>query len=259
MPVLGGAGDRAPEGLGGDRLLPHLVQLTRRPRKHHHGGPRPGLRRDDEPGRGADRIKHGRADRHHRLLAVGLADGVLVQPRPAAHQRPQDLGDALLQIGVEHHLSPGEAAHDLGREIVRRRSEPAARDDQGHPGIRHEPQRAHEVLGPVADDVDHGRIHPVLDEALGQPGAVAVGDDPGQDLGAGDQDPGPHGSRRRANRAHAQVGRWAAASGVVLPGVSAYPTGAPGPTVTFLPLTFICTALLPSVTSSFFAVSVGTV
>ena len=114
-----------------------------------------------------------------------------------------------------------------------------------------------QVLGPVADDLDHRRLDADLAQALGQPRAVAVGDDPGEDLGPGDQDarPGP----RRA-RAHAQRGCLDGGSGVLPVGCSRNPIDdADGLTVTLAPLTFICTELLPSVSSSFDAVSVGIV
>ena len=56
-----------------------------------------------------------------------------------------------------------------------------------------------------ADDHDLGELDPVLAQPLRQPRPVAVGDDPGQHLGAGDDDAGA--------RAHgAQVGRWSAGS-----------------------------------------------
>ena len=50
------------------------------------------------------------------------------------------------------------------------------------------PQRAQHVLAAVADDHDLGDVDPVLAQALRQPRPVAVGDDPRQHLGAGDED-----------------------------------------------------------------------
>ena len=167
------------------------------------------------------------------------------------HERPENLGDPLLERVVEHHLAAGEAPHDLGREVIGGRPEAAARHDHGHPLCRHEPERRHQIVGAIADDLDHRCVDAELGQALGQPGSVAVGDDPGQDLGARDEDPGAGGL------AHAQVGSWPAGNGVVFPGVSSYPIGDPTVGVTDLPLIFIWTESLPSVTMSFGAVSDG--
>ena len=43
-----------------------------------------------------------------------------------------------------------------------------------------------DYVRPGDDDVGH--LHPVLGQPFGDPGAVGVGDAPGQDLGPGDDD-----------------------------------------------------------------------
>ena len=52
------------------------------------------------------------------------------------------------------------------------------------PAVAQELERAAQILGAVADADDVGDLAAELTEALGDPGAVAVGDPPGQDLGA---------------------------------------------------------------------------
>jgi hypothetical protein len=176
-----------------------LSACAARPRQHHRRrAVALARRRHHQPGRRPDRVEDRGATRDDRLFAVGLPHRLRVQIRPALHQRPQDLGDALLERHVEHHLAPAEAPHDLGGEVVGGRSQPAAGDDQRHAGVAHELERRQEVLGAVAHDLDHGRVHADLAQALRQPGAVAVRDDPAEDLGAGDED--PRARRRRGPR-----------------------------------------------------------
>ncbi len=60
-------------------------------------------------------------------------------------------------------------------------------------------QRGDQVPGTVADDLDHRGVDPDLEQTLGQPRPVAVGDDPGQHLRARDEDPGPGAARGPAS------------------------------------------------------------
>ena len=140
----------------------------------------------------------------HRLLAVGLPHRLLVEVE-APGEAAQDLGDLLLHLLVEDQLAAGEAGDDLGGQVVGGRAEPARGDDQVHPLAGQEAQRRLEVLGAVADDEDVGDLDPELGQPFGDPGPVAVGDPPGQHLGAGDDDPGadrrPSLMRRSAFRA----------------------------------------------------------
>ena len=94
---------------------------------------------------------------------------------------------------------------------------------------------------PVADDRDVREVDAELAQPLGEPRAVAVGDAPGEDLGAGDDD-------ARAG-AHAQVGRSAGpqhAAAVARDDVADRAAETSG-TSRALPLIRITTALLPSV------------
>ena len=61
------------------------------------------------------------------------------------------------------------------------------------PVAAHELERGEQVVRPVADDLDHCGVDPDFPESLREPWPVAVGDDPSQDLGAGDEDPGAGG------------------------------------------------------------------
>jgi hypothetical protein len=143
------------------------VELARRSREHDDRRPRSGSRRHHQPRRRAHRVENGSPGRYHGLLAVRRPNSLQVEPRPAAHQRAEDLGDLLFELRVEDHLASGELAHDLGCEIVGGRAQPAAGHDQRHPLGRHVPERRHEIAGPVADDLDHGGVDPDLEQALG--------------------------------------------------------------------------------------------
>ena len=137
-----------------------------------------------------------------------------------------------LEPRVEHHLAAAEAADDLGRQVVGSRTEPAARDDQRHPPARHILQGSEQVIRAVADDLDHRGVDAELAQALGQPRTVAVGDDPGQDLGSGDEDARPG--------SHTHRGCLEGGNGVVPLGCSMKPIDdAEGLTFTLAPFTFI--------------------
>ena len=166
------------------RLWPHPVQLARRARQHdHHHVPR----RDDQARGGAGGVDGGRALGHHRLLAVGVAQGVSVEAEPP-RELLQDRVDLGLHLLVQLQLAPGEAPHDLGGEVVRRGTEAAGGDDQVHPLVAHRAERRLQVLGAVAHQRDLRHLHPQLAQPLRDPWAVAVGDVAAQHLGAGDQD-----------------------------------------------------------------------
>ena len=69
---------------------------------------------------------------HVRLLARAARHRGAVDVRPALRERRDDRRDPLLQLRVEHQRPAREVGDHLGREVVRRRAEPAARDDQVH-------------------------------------------------------------------------------------------------------------------------------
>ena len=189
------------------------------PRRHHH------------PRCGAGGLDHGRALGHQRLLAVGGAHGFEVEVAPALHQRPEDVRDPLLEGLVEGQRTAREAGHDLEREVVRRRAQAAAGHDQVHPLGLHERQLGLHVLGPVAADRDVSELDPELQQAVGQPRAVAVPDSPGEHLGARDDDAGAG--------AHAQ-GLGPSVISLAPPRVMRSPSGSGlGVTLTRLPLALI--------------------
>ena len=70
------------------------------------------------------------------------------------------------------------------------------------------PQLDPQILGAIPDDGDHLDVDPEVAQLLGQPRAVAVGDDPGQHLGAGHEDPCAHLGAASEHRrvGHPQVG-----------------------------------------------------
>ena len=105
--------------------------------------------------------------------------GIVVTGTEVLTGRVQDrngpwLADRLLERVVEHHLAALEAPHHLGRQIVRGRAEPAARDDQIDTLRGQEAQLSLHVLGPVAADRDVGQLDPQFQQPVGEPGAVAV-------------------------------------------------------------------------------------
>ncbi len=193
-----GALEQLPDRLGRQRGRPHRLQLARRAGQDDDHAP---VRRDDQAGRGADRVERDRALRHHRLLAVGLPHRLGVEVE-AAGEAAQDRRDLLLDLLVEDQLATREAGDDLGGEVVGGRAEAARGDDQVHPLGGHEAQRRLEVVGPVADDEDVGDVDAELGQAFGDPGPVAIGDPPGQDLGAGDDYPAAAAPGAEANPVH---------------------------------------------------------
>ena len=194
-----------PHRLGFQRHRPHRPQLARRAGQDDHD---PLAGRDHQPRRGADGIERDRPLRHHRLLAVGLHHRLLVEVEAAAAgEAAQDLGDLRLHSLVEHQLAAGEAGDHLAREVVGGRAEAAGGDDQVHPLGGHEAQRRLEVVGAVGDDEDVGDLHPALGQLFGDPGAVGVGDAPGQNLGSRDDDAGANHAREATGPAPTQTDR----------------------------------------------------
>ena len=111
---------------------------------------------------------------HDRLLAVRRPDGVEVEVAPALHERPEDVGDLLLELLVEHHLAALEGAHDLRGQVVGGRPEAAARDDQVDALVGHEAELRLHVARPVAADRDVRQLDPQLEQPVGEPRPVAV-------------------------------------------------------------------------------------
>ena len=131
-----------PDGVRLDRDRPHRVKLARRSGHDDHDGAI--VDGHDQPWRGSGRVDQRRALGHHGLLPVRLAERFGVEVEPAS-EAGEDLGDLLLHALVEHHLAPGEGAHDLRGEVVRGRPEAAAGDDQVHAVVAQEPECLLEV------------------------------------------------------------------------------------------------------------------
>jgi hypothetical protein len=72
----------------------------------------------------------------------------------------------LLQVWVEHHLTPAEPPDDLGGQVVGRRTEPTARDDEIETLVGHELQRGEHILGSVANDLYLGGVYADLPQPL---------------------------------------------------------------------------------------------
>ena len=115
---------------------------------------------------------------------------------------------------VEHHLAPGERAHDLGRQVVGGRPQPAAGHDHVDAARGQEAQRLLHVLAAVADDQRVGVVDAELAQALGQPRPVAVGHAAREDLGARDDDAGVR-AHAVGQRGHCDAGRRRTLRGVI--------------------------------------------
>ena len=115
---------------------------------------------------------------------------------------------------VQHHLAPGERPHDLGRQVVGGRPQPAARHDQVDAPRGQEAQRLLHVLAAVADDQRVGVVDAELAQALGQPRPVAVGHAAREDLGARDDDAGVR-AHAVGQRGHCDAGRRRTLRGVI--------------------------------------------
>ena len=181
------------------RRLPHRLQLARRSGQHDDRRARvPSARRHDQPGRGADRLEHGRAARDHRLLAVGraerLAIGVRASAASAAPGSRRSAARARSSSTISRPQKPPTISAVRSSAVGPR---PPLVTITRHPGARMCSSAREQVLGTVADDLDHRGVDAELAQPLGQPRPVAVGDDAGQHLGAGDEDPGAHGARGR--------------------------------------------------------------
>jgi hypothetical protein len=125
-------------------------------------GPAPSAGGTTNPG-AVPTVEYRRAPRNHRLLPVRVADRVLIEVGPAGQG---DLGNPLLQVWVEHHLTPAEPPDDLGGQVVGRRTEPTARDDEIETLVGHELQRGEHILGSVANDLYLGGVYADLPQPL---------------------------------------------------------------------------------------------
>ena len=187
-----GAGEDLADRIGRQRVVPHRADLARRTRQHQHRRPAAlAVGRDGEARRGAGRTDRRRPARHHRLLAVGGGEGVGVPAQPVGELR-DDVADHLLHVLVQLERAPGLGGDHLAGEVVGGRPEAPGRHDEVDAVAGEEAQRGGHVLGAVADEQQVGHLDPELAEPFGHPGAVAIGDPPGQQLAARRHDPGPH-------------------------------------------------------------------
>jgi hypothetical protein len=147
----------------------------------------------------------------------------------ALHERLEDRVDALLEFLVEDELAAAKARHHLDGHVVRGRAEATARQDQVDALIGHEAQLRLDVLRAIAADRDVGELDAQLEQAIREPGAVAVLHAAAEHLGAGHDDAGAS--------AHAQ-GRSPSGSGRRPRTVNSKPTGS-GPVVMGTGLPFL--------------------
>ena len=89
---------------------------------------------------------------------------------------------------VQHQFAAAIPRDGRDGHVVGGRSQPAAGDDQVYTFVGHEPQLRFDVGGTVTADGDVREFDAELQQPIGQPGTVAVGDPAGQNLGAGDDD-----------------------------------------------------------------------
>ena len=204
-------------GVGRARGLPHRLKLARRPGQHHDRRAVGAVRRRRRPA--PARSRPARAPSRPAGITACLRLDCARSRRGRGPASARISGARISAIRCSSASSstisrPAEAPDDLGREVVGGRPEAAAGDDQRHP--------ARVAMNRSAASRSSGRsptiwiiasVDAELAQALGQPRAVAVGDDPGQDLGARDQDPG----RGGAAGAHVQRRRLAGRQQAALP------------------------------------------
>ena len=190
-----------PHRLGRQRHRPHRLQLPRRAGQDDHD-PLPG--RHHQPRRGADRIERDRA-----LRAPSPACGWPPSPPPRRRRsrtaaKPRRISAIFSSICSSSSSSrPAKRATTSAVRSSAVGPEAAGGDDQVHALGGEEAQRRLEVVGAVGDDEDVGDLHPVLGQPFGDPGAVGVGDAPGQDLGSRDDDAGANHALKLPDRAFA--------------------------------------------------------
>ncbi len=199
----------ARSAVGGDRLLPHRLQLARRPRQDDDRRPRrdavaPSRGGTTSPGAvptGSSTVG-ARGDR--RLLAVGRRRS----PRGSRFGQRLASGATIFAIRSASASSstisrPWKRAHDLGRQVVGRRAEPAAREHQvDAPAPAMKPSAACMSSRPVADDRDVREVDAELAQPFRQPRAVAVADA----AASAPRCPSPR-SQLARSRSYLQVGR----------------------------------------------------
>ena len=154
LPVYRPARDGLLHGRGLHRRRPHRLQFARRARQHDD------RRRawNHDTRRGADRGEHLGAHRNHGLLAIRRQHGLEVHARAAGHHRLEDVGDGLLEFGVQHHVAARESGDRRDGDVVGGGAEPAAGDDQVDALGRQESQLGLDVLGAVTADGDVGEF-----------------------------------------------------------------------------------------------------
>src|SRR5205807_831440 len=140
---------------------------------------------DDHAGGGSDRIHHHGSDRDHGLLAVGGTHCVEIGGPDAGHQLLQNLGDLVLQLDIQLQFAAAEPGDGGDGHVIGGRPQTAAGDDQVHPLVGHEAQLRLDVGVAVAADGDVSELDTELEEAVGEPWTVEVGNTAGQHLGSG--------------------------------------------------------------------------
>ncbi len=186
--------------------------------RRHEEAPDRGGRREDgevpaqehEDDRAAERQRHRRDERGHRLRVRGRGRGQARRDHVAVHQHPERVGGEHGEQQVDAHGQPhGEATP--ARQAVRGDQEGEQRrhrqEDGTHPAAD---ARQHDLLQAVVREVarqaaggDRVARHPVVDEQQrdgGERAVAAAGQE--RDRGAGSED----GHDRREDHAHLVVG-----------------------------------------------------
>ena len=115
---------RRPELRGGARHLPHRLELARRSGEHDHGWSGGVRRRHHQSGRRSHAVEYRRAPRNHRLLRFEWRIASWSRSGRRASSGRRISANPLLQVWVEHHLTPAEPPDDLGGQVVGRRTSP---------------------------------------------------------------------------------------------------------------------------------------
>src|SRR5439155_10270805 len=140
---------------------------------------------EHEARRSACEAERDRSFRQRRLLRHAGLEIRVRSPHPL-REATGDPADLALELLVDPKRKPRGAREQLDRAVVVRRPE-AARDD-AEVRLEAPAKRGLELVGPVADDLDAGRLEPEPEHLPRQEGPVEVGAISANELAPGDDE-----------------------------------------------------------------------
>ena len=172
--------------------LPHRLKLARRPGQHHHRRARH-RRPAARPARARSRPDRASSTPAGSPPACGWRRGSRRASSPGQRRiiGAQDLGDPLLELVVEHHLAAAKRPTISAVRSSAVGPRPPLVMITAIPWSRMYRSAASRSSGRSPTIWIIAASTPSSRRRSDSHGPVAVGDDPGQHLGAGDQDPRP--------------------------------------------------------------------